>query len=638
MFQFARNCLYLYSKYIADPELEDTLNDLLCMQFEDFISSPMAYAEGQLSVATSFTSREESEVTEDRVQTPSDQLQDEDGVHNYLNQDDDDRGSGTNINPSSTTQSHEATPTSPTESAPPLVKDESLPPDELETETREDIPLSEDTQFRHSSQDGVMMPPPTLPPHMMTHNPMMIPQYGYPGYPPMWMPPMLPWSYYPMHPFMFPHPPPPPSMMHGQYYPSVVTHEEKQEEEEEEEQLSENTEKPIVTAPILQSDNPFGSVEKPLPRSVDPIEPVKLVLTSEGSDRTNENSNDKNEILDSDTQTTPVIEYETIPKEQSFPPKQSRSQLPNPGKGRRAKPKHQYLGQRGTGNRNTTREDTLCDETTGEEIRSNEQNEEQGITPNVHNETKESFPRSGSGHEKTYVGHKTSIDIRESKIISRSGQDTTTSDMKRSDQDTTTSDTRTSGQGAGAKNDQDKAVTSNRKSSEDQSTGGTRKSGQDQSTGGTRKSSQDQSTGGTRRSGQDQSTGGTKKSGQDQSTGGTRRSGQDQGTGGIRRSGQDQGTGGIRRSGLDQGTGSIRSQDRSGGTRGKRLDQTNRRSGYKADEHRRSGQDKSTNNSRDSGNNSGNRRRVYDRYYYNYYYHNEPEDQQPPRQRNTKRK
>ena len=624
------------------------------MQFEDFISSPMAYTEGQLSVATSFTSREESEVTEDRVQTPSDQLQDEDGVHNYLNQDDDDRGSGTNINPSSTTQSHEATPTSPTESAPPFVKDESLPPEELETETRDDIPLSEETQFRHPSQDGVMMPAPPLPPHMMTHNPMMIPQYGYPGYPPMWMPPMLPWSYYPMHPFMFPHPPhpppppppPPPPMMHGQYYPSVVTHEEKQEEEEEEEQSSENTEKPIVTAPILQSDNPFGSVEKPLPRSVDPIEPVKLVLTSEGSDRPNENSNDKNEILDSDTQTTPVIEYETTPKEQSFPPKQSRSQLPNPGKGRRAKTKHQYLGQRGMGNRNSTREDTLCDETTSEEIRSNEQNEEQGITPNVHNETKESFPRTGSGHEKTYVGQRTSTDTRESKIISRSDQDTTTSDMKRSGQDTTTGDMKRSGQDTTTsdmkRSGQDTTTGDTKRSGQDTTTGDMKRSGQDTITGDTRtsgqgvggKSDQDKSVTSNRKSGQDQSTGGTRKSGQDQTTG--RRSGQDQST---RRSGQDQATGSIRRSGLDQGTGSIRSQDQSGGTRGKRLDQTNRRSGYKAGDNRRSGQ--TTNNTRDSGQkNSGNRRRSYDRYYYQwdpYYYHNEPEDQQPPRQRNTKR-
>lgn len=64
MFEYAKNCLRVYSKYISDPELEDNIDDLLRMQLEDFAAT---YAsESQLSVCTSYTSRAESEVTDER--------------------------------------------------------------------------------------------------------------------------------------------------------------------------------------------------------------------------------------------------------------------------------------------------------------------------------------------------------------------------------------------------------------------------------------------------------------------------------------------------------------------------------------------------------------------------------------------
>ena len=62
MFEYAQKCLRVYSKYMNDSELEDKLNDLLCMDLEEFSAS---ISESQLSVSTSCTSRAESEVIDD---------------------------------------------------------------------------------------------------------------------------------------------------------------------------------------------------------------------------------------------------------------------------------------------------------------------------------------------------------------------------------------------------------------------------------------------------------------------------------------------------------------------------------------------------------------------------------------------
>ena len=62
MFEYAQKCLRVYSKYINDPDLEDNLSELLCMQLEDFVIS---VSESQLSVGTSYTSRAESETTDE---------------------------------------------------------------------------------------------------------------------------------------------------------------------------------------------------------------------------------------------------------------------------------------------------------------------------------------------------------------------------------------------------------------------------------------------------------------------------------------------------------------------------------------------------------------------------------------------
>lgn len=62
MFEFAQNCLRFYSKYISDPELEDSLSDLLCMEFDDFIAPPPQYNQRDFSIVTSLTSREGSQM------------------------------------------------------------------------------------------------------------------------------------------------------------------------------------------------------------------------------------------------------------------------------------------------------------------------------------------------------------------------------------------------------------------------------------------------------------------------------------------------------------------------------------------------------------------------------------------------
>ncbi len=71
MYEIAQNSLRFYSKYVSDPELEDAISELLCMQFEDFVTPPSQYAQGDFSVATSLTSREGSQL-DVRDHTPSD--------------------------------------------------------------------------------------------------------------------------------------------------------------------------------------------------------------------------------------------------------------------------------------------------------------------------------------------------------------------------------------------------------------------------------------------------------------------------------------------------------------------------------------------------------------------------------------
>lgn len=61
MFEYAQKCLRVYNKYVSDQELEDCIEELLCMSLEEFITPPPQYIDGQFSVATSLTSRANSE-------------------------------------------------------------------------------------------------------------------------------------------------------------------------------------------------------------------------------------------------------------------------------------------------------------------------------------------------------------------------------------------------------------------------------------------------------------------------------------------------------------------------------------------------------------------------------------------------
>ena len=62
MFEYAQKCLRLYIKYINDSEVEDHIEELLCMTFEEFIAPPTHYVDqGQFSLGASLTSGDDIE-------------------------------------------------------------------------------------------------------------------------------------------------------------------------------------------------------------------------------------------------------------------------------------------------------------------------------------------------------------------------------------------------------------------------------------------------------------------------------------------------------------------------------------------------------------------------------------------------
>ena len=139
---------------MTDPLLEDSLSDLQCMTLEEFTSSSQ-YNDGQFSITTSYTSRAESEVTEEEpTLTAATEIKKEQVQKSGL------------TGPSS--------PTSPSGTMSPSV-------------TREDTPPPKEGDVTLEAEDSPeekMLLPPQLMPH---------PVFPYPPMYPMWMPGAMPW-------------------------------------------------------------------------------------------------------------------------------------------------------------------------------------------------------------------------------------------------------------------------------------------------------------------------------------------------------------------------------------------------------------------------------------------------------------
>ena len=268
MFEYAQKCLRVYSKYINDSELEDKLNDLLCMELEDFSGS---VSESQLSVGTSCTSRAESEVTDDyngftsvasypchtdnpipvykreeeqsRVEMDGDrETEDEDGVSDgmdvhprKLNTEEENYLSSLQLPVSGDNFSM----LNPLTSAEPSTLEETVPSPVGMSTTKEDSPFSDTVASNDAShathppasslsysepvseektndeqEEGVKSPHPPMGPSMyppmMGPHPLMLPRLPPPYFMPYYYPPPPPYGFPPnpwhgyIHPMMFP--------------------------------------------------------------------------------------------------------------------------------------------------------------------------------------------------------------------------------------------------------------------------------------------------------------------------------------------------------------------------------------------------------------------------------------------------
>ena len=218
MYEFAQNALRFYSKYVSDPEIEDSLHDLFCMEFDEFVSSPATYAQGDFSVVTSLTSREGSQC-DVREQAMSDNSEDVTPRGSEEERTTSDTHTESPVEPKGIDNkpvipSHEATPMSPTDQT--FEKEEETP---NEVQVPPPVPNGAGPVEEGTQPDGTVSVGPIHP--MMIH-PGAHPPYGFPGYPhPMWFPgPMFPWPYYhPMStPFVLP-----PQMMSPPFRPPLMT-------------------------------------------------------------------------------------------------------------------------------------------------------------------------------------------------------------------------------------------------------------------------------------------------------------------------------------------------------------------------------------------------------------------------------
>ena len=207
MYEFAQNSLRFYSKYVSDPELEDTLNELLCMEFEEFLSAhTQRYRQGDFSVGTSVTSREGSQLD---IREHSHTLSDNSEERHTPRVSEEDRTSS-DTSPVEPKHQEEADVTlSSSSHIPPRGStheglEVSASPTEVNLEKEEDrttggvspvIPSGSGSQnSMQQQQENLMGMGPFQPPMMFppgTH-----PPYGFP-YPMMFPGPMFPWGYYP---------------------------------------------------------------------------------------------------------------------------------------------------------------------------------------------------------------------------------------------------------------------------------------------------------------------------------------------------------------------------------------------------------------------------------------------------------
>ena len=152
---------------MTDPLLEDSLSDLQCMTLEEFTSSPQ-YNDGQFSITTSYTSRAESEVTEEEpALTAATEIKKERVQKTVL--------------------TGPPTPTSVSGTMSPSITHEDTPPPKEGDVTLEGEDFPEEKML--------------LPPQLIPH-----PMFPYPPMYPMWMPGAMPWFPVPygMPPMMIP--------------------------------------------------------------------------------------------------------------------------------------------------------------------------------------------------------------------------------------------------------------------------------------------------------------------------------------------------------------------------------------------------------------------------------------------------
>lgn len=215
---------------MTDPLLEDSLSDLQCMTLEEFTSSAQ-YNDGQFSITTSYTSRAESEITEEEpTLTAATEIKKE------------------QVQKSSLTSP--PSPTSPSGTMSPSITREDTPPPKEGDETLE----AED-----SSEEKML-----LPPQLMPH-----PMFPYPPMYPMWMPGAMPWFPVPysMPPMMIPPqmimPPRPP------YLPGPSPEIEQPPNDE----ATPQDKTPITTPPISQNSLAESSFESKTVTTEIPEEP-----------------------------------------------------------------------------------------------------------------------------------------------------------------------------------------------------------------------------------------------------------------------------------------------------------------------------------------------------------------------------
>ena len=307
MYEFAQNSLRFYSKYVPNSELEDTLHELLCMEFDEFITSSSQYNDGEFSVLTSSSRDDSQSDIRDHSQSNTPRISEEDHTSSDAHTGSPHHDATLVLTPPPSTIV--TTPISPSTIVTTPISPSTIVTTPISPSTQVIVPTSssqvttpilpidiandkEEVAHEEMPTEGSQPEDPmNIGGHYQQQPPMMFPPsthppYGFSGYPyPMMFPgPMIPWPYYhPMSggPYMMPPQMLPPQMRLQLMESSPANEEQMNRDAEESHGGSEENvsiEEVIVTA---EEDTPINKQDTPTIRQDDSNVPVPKPLEEE---------------------------------------------------------------------------------------------------------------------------------------------------------------------------------------------------------------------------------------------------------------------------------------------------------------------------------------------------------------------